>query len=260
MKAKLNSGDEVIIISSGKRGVVKELTSYVGSDDNVYLVTVDGIDKIYNESNLKLFRRLNNVMDLDIESLSMTFSLDDKIKDIINLLDLRYCPDTEELQLLNASKLQMYLATNKDYDDDTKDMVGNIIRKTEQYKNIVGGNTDSIINSYLFSEVLRRVGNNVLSVILKDESENYYVSNLVLIGDQYYYFDSTLETAVFIDNGADMNNFVLCCAALGSGSYEQFFTPLFLVDFNKKIMESTIPTIISKIDIDIDLVNKILNV
>ena len=44
-------------ISNGAKGVVKELTSYGTEDNNVYIVTVDGKDKAYEESNLKILRK-----------------------------------------------------------------------------------------------------------------------------------------------------------------------------------------------------------
>ena len=33
-----------------------------------------------------------------------------------------------------------------------------------------------------------------------------------------------------MENGGELKNFVLCCGALGRGSYEQFFKPMCLID------------------------------
>ena len=99
----------------------------------------------------------------------------------------------------------------------------------------------------------------VLNVVLKLQDSNYYVANLVLIGKEYYFFDLTLEREIFKDNGEDVDNFILCCAALGKNSYTQFFKPLCIVDFNDQLAPNSLPKNISSDDIDIDLLNKLLN-
>ena len=43
---------------------------------------------------------------------------------------------------------------------------------------------------------------------------------------------------------------------MGKESYEKFFKPLCLIDFNDRLSPNKLPVNISKIDIDIDLVNK----
>ena len=108
------------------------------------------------------------------------------------------------------------------------------------------------------SEILKKVGMNVLNVAMKSEDGQFYVSNLVLIDENYYYFDVTLETVVYQDNKVNDDEFVLCCGALGRRSYEQFFKPLCILDFNNSLGESKLPNNIAMDDIDIDLVNKLL--
>lgn len=255
---KFNIGDEVKVLSSGLRGVIKEIKTYYGDERNIYLIDVEGKEKVYTEANLEVCRLKNKALSLNLGELTVSVQIDDKIKSIIKELDLRK-PVNEDQQLLNAAKLQKYLVTNDDYMKKTKYSVGNSVTKNELYHGLIDGKTDCIINSFVFSEILNKTGSNVLNVAFKDDLGKYYVSNLVLIGDEYYYFDVTLEKDVYLENGADKDKFVLCSAALGRGSYEQFFIPLCLIDFHDVLAENMLPTNISVTDIDIDIVNKVLN-
>ena len=257
--AKFNKGDEVEVISNGSIGTIKEVTSYSTDDNTLYIVVVDGKEKIYAESNLKIIRKYNNVQGLNLDDVSTVFKIEDKMNEIIEYLKLS-TPETTENQLVNACKLHMYLATLNYLNDDLVDCIKSVVSKNEIYQNIVDSKIDSIINAYLFSEILNRVGNKVLNVALIDENNEYYIANLVLINDDYYYFDVTLEHTVFMENGGELKNFVLCCGALGKSSYEQFFKPLTLVDFHENINNDELPSNIARLDIDIDLVNKLISI
>ncbi|HAB67713.1 MAG TPA: hypothetical protein DCE23_10140 [Firmicutes bacterium] len=255
-KVKFNNGDEVFILSSDTKGIVKELTSYLGENDNVYLVSINGKDKMCVESNLQLCRKNAVDISIDITDMAINFKIEDKIQAIIDKLNLKET-DVENEKLLNACRLQAYLATTNEY-EETSFTIGDSVTKNELYHGLINGDMDSIINSYIFSEILKRINMDVLNVALKNENGQYYVANLVLIDGEYYYFDVTLEMAVFADNGSKINDFVLCCGALGKTSYEQFFTPLCIIDFNDNLGESLLPNNIAFTDIDIDLVNKLL--
>lgn len=254
---KFNVGDEVTIISSHKLGTVKSVISYLGDGDNIYLVTVAGVDKTCVESNLKLSRKKNIALDVDIKEIGINFMIEDKFKEIIDTMKLKESDDEKE-QLVNACKVQYYLVVNDETDDEIIN-IGNSVLKNELYHGLFNGETDPITNSYIFSEVLRRIGMKVLNVVFKSEDAGFYVANLVLIGREYYYFDVTLEKEIFKENGSDVNNFIICCGAMGKESYEKFFKPLCLIDFNDRLAPNKLPVNISKIDIDIDLVNKLFN-
>lgn len=255
-KTKFNIGDEVIVVSNNTKGIIKSITSYLGEGDNIYLVTINGKDKTYIEDNLYLIREKNLKLNIDMKDLSMNFKIEDKIKEIIKKLDLKTSSEPS-IQLLNACKLQKYLIINDEYvDDDFR--IGKSVAFNELYHGLLNGDFDFLINAYIFSEILTKVGMSVLAVAMKDEQGEYYVSNLVLIDNEYYYFDVTLEMAVYQDNGSNPQNFVLCCGGLGKKSYEQFFKPLCLIDFKNNEGDLSLPKNISKEDIDIDIINKIL--
>lgn len=257
VKAKFEIGDEVAIISNGKIGTIKSIISYLGDGDNIYLVNIDGVDKTCVESNLRISRKKYTALTVDIKEIGINFMIEDKFKDIIDSLNLIE-PKDEKDALVNAAKLQYYLTVNDEKDDEFTN-IGNSVLKNQLYHGLFNGETDPIVNSYIFSEVLQKIGMKVLNVVLKLEDLSFYVANLVLIGDDYYYFDVTLEKELYKDNGADINNFVLCCGALGKESYEQFFKPLCLLDFKDRLAPNSLPKNIAMKDIDIDLVNKLLN-
>jgi hypothetical protein len=256
LEAKFEIGDEIAIISSGKIGTIKSIISYLGDGNNIYLVDVDGVDKTCVESNLRISRKKYTALSVDIKEVGINFMIEDKFREIIETLNLKEAHD-DKGQLVNACKLQYYLTVNDETDDEITN-IGNSVLKNELYHGLFNGETDPITNSYIFSEILHEVGMDVLNVVLKLEDSSFYVANLVLIGDDYYYFDLTLEKEIYKDNGSDPNNFVLCCGGLGSENYQQFFKPLCLLNFKDRLAPNSLPKNISMRDLDIDLVNKLL--
>lgn len=255
-KTEFEVGDEVLIVSSNTRGKIKSVVSYLGKDDNIYLVSVNNKDKMCVESNLRLSRKKNVELTVNVNDMAVNFQIEDKINNIIKNLDLKVS-DNPSVQLLNACRLQAYLTINDDY-EDTDFRIGDSVARNQLYHGIVNGDFDSIINSYVFSEILKKINMDVLCVAAKSEDGQFYVTNLVNIDDEYYYFDVTLEMLVYQENGSKEDEFVLCCGALGRRSYEQFFKPLCILDFNDKLSENKLPNNISREDIDIDIINKML--
>ena len=247
VNTKFIVGDEVTIISNGSHGTIKNVVSYFGEGQNLYTVIVSGIEKLCIESNLEMYRKKNVAINLNLNEVEVTLLIEDKINEIINKLNLKKTKEDKD-QLVNAAKLQTYLTTTEDYKEDIVG-IGNNILKNNLYKGLVNGVEDPIINSCVFSHILRKVGMDVLNVVLKLHDESFYVANLVLIGREYYFFDLTLEREIFKDNGYNRNNFIVCCAALGKNSYTQFFKPLCLIDFHDRMSPNELPKNISMDDI-----------
>lgn len=250
-------GDEVTILSNGSHGTVKEIVSYFGEGQNLYSVEVMGILKMCIESNLELYRKKNTVLNVDIDKMSASLIIEDAINEIIRKLDLKKTKEDKD-QLINAAKLQSYLTVKDDYKDEFISF-GNNLLKNNLYTGLINGSNDYLINACMFSEILKKIGMDVKCVVLKLQDASFYVANLVLIGNYYYFFDLSLEKEIYADNGKDKEKFILCCAALGKNSYTQFFKPLCLIDFNDRMAPNELPKNISVEDIDIDLLNKLLN-
>ena len=82
-------GDEVTIISSNSHGVIKSIISVFGEGQNVYAVDVQGIVKMCIEANLEIYRKKNTVLNVDLDEISMSLAIEDRINDIINKLELK---------------------------------------------------------------------------------------------------------------------------------------------------------------------------
>ena len=250
-------GDEVTILSNGSHGIVKNIVSYFGEGQNLYTVDVNGVEKLCVESNLEMYRKKNLALSISINEIEISLMLEDRINEIINKLGLKKTKEDKD-QLVNAAKLQTYLTTTDDYCSEEISL-GNNIFKNNLYKGLINGVNDPIVNACVFSHILRKLGMDVLNVVLKLHDTSFYVANLVLIGREYYFFDLTLEKEIFKDNGNNKYNFIVCCAALGKNSYTQFFKPLCLIDFQDRMAPNELPKNISIDDIDIDLINKLMN-
>ena len=163
--------------------------------------------------------------------------------------------------MYNSCKLLKYLATRECNISKKECKTGNLILN-ELYKGLINREDNYITNSYLFSEILKRLGVDVYNVGLKDDNGNFYMANLVLIKGQYYYFDVTVEQAIFNSTGRDINKFKLCSACIGGDTYHQYFKPISIIEINPNNTSNKIevPTNISKKDIDPKILNKIIGV
>lgn len=242
--AKYNSGDEVLVIKSKEKGIVKSVISELDNGNSLYLVDVDGIERMYAESYLEL---INKSTSKDDSNVSLNESLKDVYKVIVDELSLTNNKDDE---IKNALKLAKYLAIREDinYDIDIKDN----IKGSKLYKNLMSQENSYIVNSYLFSEILQSIGMDAFMIGLKDEDGIFYIANLVLIGDKYYYFDNTLEREIYLDNCSNPDEFMWCSSAVGKDSYEQFFKPVGIIAVDKDFISEMLPKNISVEDYDID--------
>ena len=241
--AKYNVNDEILVVKSNEKGIIKSVVSELDDGNSLYLVSVDGIDRMYTESYLDLVKKADSGNENKNE---MSESLKDIYKLIIDELSL----SKDEDELKNALKLSRYLAIRDDINGniDIKDN----IKGSELYNNLMSQEEDYVFISYLFSEVLNNIGMKSFMIGLKDEEDMFYVANLVLIGDKYYYFDNTLEREIYLDNCSGPEEFMWCSSAVGSESYEQFFKPVCIISLDKDSMSNELPKNISKEDLNID--------
>ena len=246
-------GDHVLINKTGEDGIVKEVISVLGRGDNTYLVNVNNKYRMYAEDNLSLIREKLCVDEVNANAIGFLIEIEDKIDDIIKELKL-VKSDNAEICLANAVKVQAYLVSMKEKKNAKVPATSNVILE-DLYNGFINNKADYVTYSYMFSEVLKRVGMKVLNVGAKDENGDFYVTNLVLIGDKYYYFDTNLDKEI-LDSEED-DELVLCCAGIGYERYTQYFTPLSILNYNNTGMDVELPSNISKTDFDIDYVNSL---
>lgn len=242
-KAKYSVGDEVLILKSDEKGTIKSIISELDNENSLYLVDVNGIERMYAESYLKI---INKASSLD-EGVSLKDSLEDIYKTIIDELSLT---NKKEDEIKNALKLSRYLATRENVNHDV--VIKDNIKGSKLYNNLMSQEDSYIFNSYLFSEVLQAIGMDAFMIGLKDEEDIFYIANLVLIGDKYYYFDNTLEREIYLDNCSSPEEFLWCSSAIGKENYEQFFKPLCIIALDKDFMSEILPKNISAEDYNID--------
>ena len=242
--AKYNTGDEVLVVKTNEKGIIKNIISELDNGNSLYLVNVDGVERMYAESYLELITKAASNEDNDV---SLKESLQDVYKAIVDELSLT---NNKEDDIKNALKLSRYLAIrdNINYGLVIKDN----IKGSQLYKNLMCQEDGYIVNSYLFSEILQSIGMDAFMVGLKDEEDVFYIANLVLIGDKYYYFDNTLEREIYLDNCSGPEEFMWCSSAVGKDSYEQFFKPIGIIALDKDFISDILPKNVSIEDYDLE--------
>jgi len=246
-------GDKVLINNTREEGIIKEVVSVLGRGNNTYLVSVDNKDRMYMEDNLSLVREKLNIDLVNVDDISALIEIEDKIDEIVRKLNLSFDNDYDN-RLLNAVKVQAYLTTLKESKSFEKTVTSNVVLE-DLYNGFVNNKADYVTYSYMFSELLKRVGMNVLNVGAKDENGDFYVTNLVLLDNDYYYFDVNLERDIYEDSDDEL---ILCCAGIGSERYNRFFQPLCILNYNNTGKEEVLPKNIAKEDLDIEYVNSLI--
>lgn len=156
----------------------------------------------------------------------------------------------EIVQLENAMKIHKYLSQNSSYVpdimNDKKDYKVNEAYLNEVYNALVNKKgvctTDSIAFKYLLSEI----GMHGDVVILKSMEGGIHAATLVQLLNNFYYFDTTLERAIFEQHSNNSDRFVFCCAGLGQEEYGKFYTPVGILPENLNTPLLPIPGNISQ--------------
>ncbi len=251
-EAKYKVGDEIQVISSSESGRIVKIAALLGEGYNLYVVSIAGKEKMYSESNLTLLRKNNPVIDMNVTDVSVDLGLQTIVTDIIEALNLREC-DTSIDAVRNACLLQSFLVLNDDYEKEW-DSIGRNVQKNSIFHGVVNGNLDNISTALVYNHILKELKMDVKCIACNDEDGNYYLTNIVLVEDDYYYFDPYLEKSIYQENGEGIM-FDLCCAGLGRKEYEKFFTPLAVFDIDHVMGETIIPSNISNDSLDLEFID-----
>ena len=97
----------------------------------------------------------------------------------------------------------------------------------------------SVTNSILFKHLLYMKGFESYIILSKSRSGSLHISNLVKVGKEFFYFDTTLERSIFEEQAINEDDMLFCCAALGKEEYSKFYKPfqILLNNFKKNSMK-----------------------
>ena len=248
--------DEVRLKSSYTTiGIIKQIVSVLANENTLYLVEFPHGLKMVSEKELELNREIVQVMDdVNLSDLSIAIEVDDKIQQIINELNLVASIDPSEI-LVNACKLQRYLILTNSVIKKYTGARSNNILVNSLYNGLIIGDRNYLTNALIFKEIMRKLNANVHCVAMMDKMGKFYVSNLVLINDKYYYFDVTLDLEIYLSS--EDEELELCCAGLGRKKYEKYFRPVSLLEFDTTVPNNPVPDNISIDDIDAAIIRGI---
>ena len=177
------------------------------------------------------------------------------ITNIINENKLKESTDTND-QITNCIKLHKYIVLHNNNDKAEYLSTVNDVRINDLYNGVCNKVNDSIANSVEFEEISKRLGITSRCVASKYKN-SYHISNMVLIKDSWYFFDSGLEKLLY--DKSDHSSIELHFAGLGSNSYCKNLTPEAILPNNLNSQIEHVPSNIAKNDISKVIVNAISN-
>lgn len=189
--------------------------------------------------------------------------IDSKIDEIINELELHETDDPYQ-QLEMCLKVQKYITVNNFYDESMLDEKrGNSFKEiyiNDLYNALIYNRAICTSNSAEFKEILSRVGVDVKNVFVISDNNESHMCNIVNIGGDYYYFDSTLERTIYDSNIYNHDDVILFCAGMGKNDYEIYYKPLGIMDDNFGSDILSMPNNISKDSIPFEVVNNSVDI
>lgn len=109
------------------------------------------------------------------------------------------------------------------------------------YKGITRNPGLQTTDAILFKHLLYMKGFSSHILLSKSRNGINNVSNLVKIGKEWYFFDSSLERSIYTEQG----EVLYCCAALGKEEYYKFNTPIGVLPENLKKTILPLPTTVA---------------
>lgn len=152
-----------------------------------------------------------------------------KTESILKFLNITSSTD-QMVQLENAMKIHKYISQNSSYTSDIMqektDYNTNETYLNELYNGLINKRGVCTTDSIVFKHLLSEIGMHGDVVILESKEGVVHAATLVQLGDESYYFDTTLERTIFEQHSNNPEKFLFCWAALGQQEYSQFYTPV----------------------------------
>lgn len=152
-----------------------------------------------------------------------------KTEAVLKFLNITTSND-QMVQLENAMKIHKYISQNSSYTQDIMqektDYNTDEAYLNELYNGLINKRGVCTTDAVVFKHLLSESGMHGDVVILESKEGGVHASTLAQLGDESYYFDTTLERTIFEQQSNDPEKFVFCCAALGQQEYSQFYNPV----------------------------------
>ena len=133
------------------------------------------------------------------------------------------------VQLENAMKIHKYICQNSTYTSDVmqekSDYTPENAYLDELYNGLIDKRGVCTTDSIVFKHLLSEIGMHGDVIILESKKGGVHAATLVQLGDDSYYFDTTLERTIFEQHSNNPEKFVFCAAGLGQEEYGQFYIP-----------------------------------
>lgn len=189
-------------------------------------------------------------MERKIGNLEKKKHIEKKSMQILRFLNLNRKSSNIVEQLGIILRLYKYVIQNIEPSAELKLENSSDSKEEEYLNNLYLGVTNNpgtdVTNSILFKHLLYMKGFESYIILSKSRTGAPHVSNLVKIGKELYYFDSSLERSIFEEQAINEDDLLFCCAALGSEEYSQFYTPLQVLPENLKKVPMKIPDDVSE--------------
>ncbi len=152
-----------------------------------------------------------------------------KTKAVLKFLNINNSDD-QMVQLENALKIHKYICQNSTYTSDVmqekSDYTPENAYLDELYNGLIDKRGVCTTDSIVFKHLLSEIGMHGDVIILESKDGGVHAATLVQLGEDSYYFDTTLERTIFEQHSNNPEKFVFCAAGLGQQEYGQFYTPV----------------------------------
>ena len=254
-------------IEGNRLKIIKFLGNKDATGQPLYeAVSDDGEKHIISETMLEPYTGKqqgdSQIIDVSFSEVSSKTTIDketeikSKTESILKFLNITSSTD-QMVQLENAMKIHKYISQNSSYTSDIMqektDYNTNEAYLNELYNGLINKRGVCTTDSVVFKHLLSEIGMHGDVVILESKEGGVHAATLVQLGDESYYFDTTLERTIFEQHSNNPEKFVFCCAALGQQEYSQFYTPVGVLPENlnedllpmpQNISQGSVPKII----------------
>lgn len=173
--------------------------------------------------------------------------------------------DNIDKQIQSCAKIQKYIALTNKYNGDVMNekssYAASEIVDRDLYNGVVKHAGVCTSNSIEMRELLDRV--NIKSecvALINRNTSGRHMAVLVELGGEYFYFDPTLERAIFanyfdLNDAVNNDKMILCAAGLGSRKYNQYYAPDAIMPRQGTEEMKPLPRNIAAFDLPMELIN-----